>query len=812
MSDRNDSNVSVGTFLKNFSAPILTIVSFISSVYGFVKLFADKDAGLVTLISLIIGILLLLGICLYYARFWQPEQQNKGRSPVELLLPREPEKAQAKREKRRKWIRRLAIAGLILIPILSVSGVAGWNYVQSLPPKDIIVLVAEFDSPDSKNFGVTETVIRQLRQATEKYSDVKIQALSKTITEQEGSEVARTEGAKHKATIAIWGWYRNTGEVVPLSVNFEILRPPKNLPKLGQTARGQLQQAAIADLKSFTLQTRLSNEMSYLSLFTLGMTRVAAADWDGAIARFSDALSQRVESTTALDQSLVYFHRGTAYLQKSDNTRALADFDQAIKLQPKFAKAYVSRSAIHLNKGDFNRALGDGNQAIELQPDLVAYNNRGLVYLATGDSNRAIADFTQALKLLPDTPDSANTPPSNRDRSGTMLPGDREVPLVNFIIFELGDYVLYVNRGNAYLNKKDYDRALADFNQAIKLQPSFALAYFNRSSLYSFKKNYDLAVADLNQVIKLQPDFALAYMKRGAIYVFKEDYDRAIADLNQAIKLQPDLILAYAIRGTAQYNRHDYNLAISDYDRILKLKPDDFETYDMRGNAYAAKGDYDRAIADYNQAIKLKPDLDSAYLNRGISYKNKGDYDRAIADYNQAIKLKPDYAWAYNNRGNVYQRKGDYDRTLADYNQAIKLDPNTASFYNNRGYTYALKGDYDRALADANQALKLEPNPPSAYDTRGFAFAGKGDFDRAIADYNQAIKAIEEKGKTITDLKKNVSITYDVAEFYYHRGLAYRQQGKKDRAISDFKKTLELTQEPKMRQDAEKQLKELDIS
>ncbi len=75
--------------------------------------------------------------------------------------------AQAKKERNRKWIRRLAIAGLILIPTLSFSGVAGWFYVQSLPAKNFIVLVADFDGPDAKTYGVTETVIRQLRQATE---------------------------------------------------------------------------------------------------------------------------------------------------------------------------------------------------------------------------------------------------------------------------------------------------------------------------------------------------------------------------------------------------------------------------------------------------------------------------------------------------------------------------------------------------------------------------------------------------------------------------------------------------------------------
>ena len=357
MSDRNGYANNLRMFLKESTALILAGISFISGVYGFVKLFADKDAGLLTLISLTVGILLLLGICLYYARLWQPEKQDRGRS---AFAPASDEqvKAQAKKERQRKRVRRLAVAGLILIPILSFSGVARWFYVESLPTKNILVLVAEFDRPEPKTYGVTETVIRQLRQATEKYPDVEIQALNKAITEQEGSKVARTEGKKRKATIIIWGWYRNPGEVVPLSVNFEVLRPLKDLPELGQTARGKIQQIAIAELKSFTLQTHLSSEMTYLSLFTLGMARRAAGDWAGAIARFNDALNQKTESSSSLNQSLVYFYRGVAYLFQGTFDHALADLDQAIKLQPTLAEAYGNRTVVYFAKGVLQPCLG----------------------------------------------------------------------------------------------------------------------------------------------------------------------------------------------------------------------------------------------------------------------------------------------------------------------------------------------------------------------------------------------------------------------------------------------------------------------
>ena len=296
MRERNDSNNSLRTLLNQMSVSILAVISFISGVYGFVKLFADKDAGLITLISLTVGILLLLGGCLYYAKFCQPEKQDRGQSAFSPTSD-EQVKAQAKKERDRKWIRRSAIAGLIAIPILSFSGVAGWFYVQSLPAKNIIVLVADFDGPDPKTYRVTEAVNRQLHQATEKYADVEIQSLNKSITEQEGSKVAWTEGEKRKATIVIWGWYSNPGNVALLSAHFEVLHPPKYLPELKQNARGNIQQAAIADLKSFTLQTRLSTEMNYLRLFTLGLTRFAAGDQAGAIARFSDALNQKPDSS-----------------------------------------------------------------------------------------------------------------------------------------------------------------------------------------------------------------------------------------------------------------------------------------------------------------------------------------------------------------------------------------------------------------------------------------------------------------------------------------------------------------------------------
>jgi tetratricopeptide (TPR) repeat protein len=271
-------------------------------------------------------------------------------------------------------------------------------------------------------------------------------------------------------------------------------------------------------------------------------------------------------------------------------------------------------------------------------------------------------------------------------------------------------------------------------------QPQTAGAFLDRGMLFAGRGDYDLAIEDYTQAIRLDTNNSAAYFNRGIAYYFKSDYDRAITDYTQAIKLDPNDASAYYNRGIAYRNKDDYDRAITDYTQAIKLDPNDAGAYNNRGLAYNNKGDHDRAIADYTQAIRLDPNLAMAYNNRGTAYGKKGDYDRAIADHTQAINLDPNGASRYYNRGNAYNSKGDYDRAIADYNQAIRLDPNNARAYNNRGNAYYNKGDYDRAIADYNQAIRLDPNDAATYYNRGNAYYNKGDYRRARADYTEALR------------------------------------------------------------------------
>jgi tetratricopeptide (TPR) repeat protein len=136
--------------------------------------------------------------------------------------------------------------------------------------------------------------------------------------------------------------------------------------------------------------------------------------------------------------------------------------------------------------------------------------------------------------------------------------------------------------GTTYALKGQYDRAIAYFDEAVKLDPKFALVFYNRGLTFKKKGDYDRAIADYGETIKLTPNAEAAFMGRGLAYMEKGQLDRAIADYDEAIKLN------------LQYAPCFYN----------------------RGRAYEKNGQYKRAIADYDEAIRLRPNFNQAINTR----------------------------------------------------------------------------------------------------------------------------------------------------------------------------------------------------
>jgi tetratricopeptide (TPR) repeat protein len=199
-------------------------------------------------------------------------------------------------------------------------------------------------------------------------------------------------------------------------------------------------------------------------------------------------------------------------------------------------------------------------------------------------------------------------------------------------------------------------------------------AYFNRGKEYCEKCDYDHAIENFNEAIKLnQKKDAITYNKRGTMYAAKGESDLAIKDFNKAIELDQDYAEAYRNRGSV-YMYDDYDLAIEDFNKAIKLDQNDDAAYNNRGIVLAFQAKFDLAIKDFTKVIELISNNAAAYYNRGMVYTDV-ESDLAIKDFNKAIELDQDYAEAYRCRGRIFYDKEDWNHAVKDFTKYLELEP-----------------------------------------------------------------------------------------------------------------------------------------
>jgi len=296
----------------------------------------------------------------------------------------------------------------------------------------------------------------------------------------------------------------------------------------------------------------------------------------------------------------------------------------------------------------------------------------------------------------------------------------------------------YLAQARALLGKKGSEQEVIRLaNQVLLLRQSVD-AYFHRAYAKGDLGDKQGAIADYSQAIAINPQYYQAYINRGNDRSALGDKQGAIADYNQAIAIYPQEAKPYNNRGIAKSDLGDKQGAIADYNKAIAINPQDAFAYNNRGYAKYDLQDNQGAISDLNQALLIAPQYATAYLNRGNTKLALGDKQGAIADYSKAIAIDPQFATAYSNRGNAKSAIGDNQGAMTDFNQAIAIYPQYAVAYRNRGiHKYGL-GDKHGAIADYNQAIAINPQYALAYSNRGIAKSDLGDNQGACYDYRKA--------------------------------------------------------------------------
>jgi len=179
-------------------------------------------------------------------------------------------------------------------------------------------------------------------------------------------------------------------------------------------------------------------------------------------------------------------------------------------------------------------------------------------------------------------------------KAGDVIPLDQASPR---------SVATLVDRGNASEARRDFDRAIADYNEAIRLDRRNIAAFMNRGIAWQAKGDLDKAITDYTEAIRLGLKTAQAYNNRGYASEMKGDHDKAIADYTAAIGLQPGSVMSWLNRGNAWKGKRDFGQAIADYDSAIRLNPTSPWGYALQSSIFASSPD--AKYRDGSRAVEL---------------------------------------------------------------------------------------------------------------------------------------------------------------------------------------------------------------
>ena len=333
-------------------------------------------------------------------------------------------------------------------------------------------------------------------------------------------------------------------------------------------------------------------------------------------------------------------------------------------------------------------------------------------------------------------------------------------------------------------------------------------AFFHRAYEKDENEDYEGAIEDYTQSIKLMP-LAITYTNRGLAKNSIDDYAGATIDFRRSSEIDPTYRLGIYYLGQNLYYTDDYWGAISAFEKFynLSLEYEVYDYYDLYAlyyvmNSFFEKKIYDRSLIAIDQIFNGNFDLqylvddveliDDFYTDAGLVYEEIDSLDIALNYYKKAVEINPNEAYNVEKVADVFLKKEKYDTAVEYYNKALDLDINKVTVYQYRAYAYEGKNDLFSAIFDMNEAIKLEPEHGFYYYERGRfkKMLNQNDYceDWVLAyenGYDSKENLIEECDYVIEDF-------FDAEDFFDTAINIYSEGEDLEKAIKFFKNAKEL--------------------
>ena len=212
----------------------------------------------------------------------------------------------------------------------------------------------------------------------------------------------------------------------------------------------------------------------------------------------------------------------------------------------------------------------------------------------------------------------------------------------------------------------------------------------------------------------------------------------------------------------------------------------------QEGDRYLSEGNYEKAVESYNAAIRIHPESIDAHAKLGEAYANHGEIDLALEEFAGIIQIKPDYSHAYNYRGFLYHNQEKWAEAAWEFESAIKVEPDSLYSLNYLGLVYKMMGRFDDAKEVLQKAIELDPEMdiPDSKDTHNFlglVYQDEANYEKAIAEFRRTLEHFPEDAVTHGYLGSAL----ENSELYREAAKKYREALKYDPGYTFAKTRLE---------------------
>jgi tetratricopeptide (TPR) repeat protein len=482
------------------------------------------------------------------------------------------------------------------------------------------------------------------------------------------------------------------------------------------------------------------------------------------------------------DRRALWHYANGLYAQKrSDPARALAEFQQASRFDPKSATLHNRLAYHYYVEGMDQKTIEELRKALESDPrNIEVRSTLASLYASQGEYHKAQREY---LRILSADPGNAEARYYLAGVLAAQNKTDEAVQTYQAILDkDPTSPTAHYDMGLVYTKRGEVEKAEKAFKRAIELDPAFESAYSSLGLLYELNLKPQQAVTVYRRLAEIAPNNAQPFLALGELHYNAREYEEAWDAFEEYHRLKPRdaSVLDYIGLCAMQLKHHPQ--AVAAFEELLEAQPNNVLVMYRLAGAYGEAGqmkkaeqtlrrilvrdpkeadawvrlillleegkrgvEVEKALKDARAALPDENDLD---LIQAMIWHRRDEIAKAEEAYRRVLSRDPKNPTVLFNLGVVLDKRKDPDGAIAMMLKAIESDPNYAEAYNYVGYSWAERGvRLGEAKRMLEKALALDPDNPYFLDSYAWVLYRKGFHASAWAQMEKCIAELEEPRK-----------------------------------------------------------------